>query len=219
MEQTKFIQEMKPQDKASSSYVHRKLQELPFVKKLNTSKYRSLKENTLTAINYNKTSEITSKLKNIDKKDIGAVQTFIKTVQARIQGKAFISPKYTDPRVSRYFFLLPLYKIDSKSIQIDTQAFWRLAKQCDNKIKPGQKNNNDLTLCLRTNVITTDGYAVPFIFKKTVVIHDESTKAPKTPKDFVDIVDDAKIWAVDPGISTIFTAVDSTEHERIRTTS
>ncbi|WP_461043427.1 hypothetical protein, partial [Streptomyces sundarbansensis] len=77
MEQKKFIQEMKPQDKASSSYVHRKLQELPFVK-LNTSKYRSLKENTLTAINSNKTLEITSKLKNIDKKDIDAVQTFIK---------------------------------------------------------------------------------------------------------------------------------------------
>ncbi|KAL4215254.1 hypothetical protein AB4K20DRAFT_1972830 [Rhizopus microsporus] len=219
MEQTKFIQEMKPQDKASSSYVHRKLQELPFVKKLNTSKYRSLKENTLTAINYNKTSEITSKLKNIDKKDIGAVQTFIKTVQARIQGKAFISPKYTDPRVSRYFFLLPLYKIDSKSIQIDTQAFWRLAKQCDNKIKPGQKNNNDLTLWYfnATRYLKLD---LTFqIVCKTVVIHDESTKAPKTPKDFVDIVDDAKIWAVDPGISTIFTAVDSTEHERIRTTS
>ncbi|ORE13953.1 hypothetical protein BCV71DRAFT_188247, partial [Rhizopus microsporus] len=30
---------------------------------------------------------------------------------------------------------------------------------------------------------------------------------------------DAEIWAVDPGISTIFTAIDSTEHERVRTTS
>ena len=38
MEQKKFIQEMKPQDKASSNYVHRKLQLLYFVKKLNTSK-------------------------------------------------------------------------------------------------------------------------------------------------------------------------------------
>ncbi|CEI98566.1 hypothetical protein RMCBS344292_12672 [Rhizopus microsporus] len=38
-------------------------------------------------------------------------------------------------------------------------------------------------------------------------------------KDFADIVDDAEIWAVYPGISTIFTAVDSTEHKRIRTTS
>ena len=80
MEQKKFIQDMKSQDKASSSHVHRKLQEFPFVKKLNTGKHRSLKENTLTAINYNKTLEITSKLKNIDKKDIDAVQTFIKTV-------------------------------------------------------------------------------------------------------------------------------------------
>ncbi|KAG1226604.1 hypothetical protein G6F68_006462 [Rhizopus microsporus] len=90
MEQKKFIQEIKPQDKASSSYVHRKLQELPFVKKLNTSKYRSLKENILTAINSNKSLEITSKLKNIDKKDIDAVQTFIKTVQTRIQDKTFM---------------------------------------------------------------------------------------------------------------------------------
>ncbi|ORE11411.1 hypothetical protein BCV72DRAFT_332249 [Rhizopus microsporus var. microsporus] len=43
MKQKKLIQEMKPQGKASSSYVYRKLQELPFVKKLSTSKYRSLK--------------------------------------------------------------------------------------------------------------------------------------------------------------------------------
>ncbi|CEG68571.1 hypothetical protein RMATCC62417_04808 [Rhizopus microsporus] len=129
MEQKKFIQEMKPQDKVSSSYVHRKLEELPFVKKLNTSRYRSLKENTLTAINSNKTLEITSKLKNIDKKNIDAVQTFIKTVQARIQDKTFMPLKYTDSRGSRYFSLLPLYKVDSKSIQIDAQSFWKLAKQ------------------------------------------------------------------------------------------
>ncbi|KAG1236477.1 hypothetical protein G6F67_001961 [Rhizopus microsporus] len=200
MEQTKFIQEMKPQDKASSSYVHRKLQELSFVKKLNTNKYRQLKEYTLAAINSNKALETTSKPNSIDKKDIDAVQTFIKTVQASIQYKTFMPLKYTDPRGSRYFSLLPLYKIDSKSYKTLESLHSR----------PNS---------LRTNVITTDGYAVPFIFKKTVVIHDESTKAPKTPKDFVDIVDDAKIWAVDPGISTIFTAVDSTEHERIRTTS
>ncbi|CEI91879.1 hypothetical protein RMCBS344292_06156 [Rhizopus microsporus] len=182
MEQKKFIQEMKPQDKASGSYVHRKFQELPFVKKLNAS----------------------NKLKNIDKKDIDAVQTFIKTVQARIQGKAFISLKYTDPRVLRYFSLLPLYKIDSKSIQIDAQAFWRLAKQCDNKIKPGYKRLESLT-----------SRSKKFAYK-TASIQDEPKREPKTPKDFADIVDDAEIWAVDPGISTIFTAVDSTEHERVR---
>ncbi|CEG83403.1 hypothetical protein RMATCC62417_17328 [Rhizopus microsporus] len=112
---------------------------LPFVKKLNTSKYRSLKENTLAAINSKRSLEITSKPKNIDKKDIDAVQNFIKTVQARIQDKAFMPLKYTDPRGPSYFSLLPLYKVDSKSIQIGAQSFWKLAKQCDNKIKPGQK--------------------------------------------------------------------------------
>ncbi|CEJ00443.1 hypothetical protein RMCBS344292_14498 [Rhizopus microsporus] len=66
-----------------------------------------------------------------------------------------------------------------------------------------------------TNVITTDGYAVSFMFKKTVSIQDEPRTEPKTPKDFADIVDDAEIWAVDPGISAIFTAVDSIEHERV----
>ncbi|CEG83052.1 hypothetical protein RMATCC62417_17028 [Rhizopus microsporus] len=71
--------------------------------------------------------------------------------------------------------------------------------------------------CHCRNVITTDGYAVSF--KKTVSIQDEPRREPKAPKDFANIVDDAEIWAVDPGISTIFTAVGSTEHERIRTTS
>ncbi|CEG79938.1 hypothetical protein RMATCC62417_14343 [Rhizopus microsporus] len=76
MEQKNFIQEMKPQDKASSSYIHRKLQELSFVKKLNTSKYISLKENTLTAINSNKALEITSRLRNIDKKGCRCCSNF-----------------------------------------------------------------------------------------------------------------------------------------------
>ncbi|CEI97429.1 hypothetical protein RMCBS344292_11561 [Rhizopus microsporus] len=221
MEQKKFIQEMKSQDKVSSSYAHRKLEELPFVKKLNASRYRSLKENTLTVINSNKALEITSKLKNIDKKNIDAVQTFIKTVQARIQDKTLVPLKHTNPRGSRYFSLLPLYKVDSKSIQIDAQSFWKLAKQCDNKIKPGYKTLESLTSRSKkfAKVITTDGYAVSFMFKKTVSIQGEPRKEPKTPKDFADIVDDAEIWAVDPGISTIFTAVDSTEHERVRTTS
>ncbi|ORE08773.1 hypothetical protein BCV72DRAFT_303445 [Rhizopus microsporus var. microsporus] len=63
-----------------------------------------------------------------------------------------------------------------------------------------------------------------FIFEQnkcchSVSIQDEPRREPKASKDFADIVDDAEIWAVDPGISTIFTAVDSTEHERIRTTS
>ena len=68
-------------------------------------------------------------------------------------------------------------------------------------------------------MITTDVYAISFMFKKTVSIQDKYKREPKTPKNSVDIVDDAEIWAVDPGISTIFTAVDSTEHERVRTTS
>ncbi|CEG63410.1 hypothetical protein RMATCC62417_00555 [Rhizopus microsporus] len=149
------------------------------------------------------------------------VQSFINTIQARIQDKTFMPLKYTDPRGSRYFSLLPLYKIDSKSIQIDGQAFWRLAKQCNNKIKLGYKTLESLTSRSKkfTNVITTNGYAVSFMFKKIVSIQDEPRRELKTPKDFVDIVDDAEIWAVDPGISTIFTAVDSTEHERVRTTS
>ncbi|KAG1174318.1 hypothetical protein G6F70_000895 [Rhizopus microsporus] len=128
---------------------------------------------------------------------------------------------YTAPRGSRYFSLLPLYKIDSKSIQVDAQSFWKLAKQCDNKIKPGYKPLESLNSRPKkfANVITTNGYALSFMFKKTVSFQDELKREPKTPKDFADIVDDAEIWAVDPGISTIFIAVDSTKHERIRTTS
>ncbi|ORE11852.1 hypothetical protein BCV72DRAFT_331870 [Rhizopus microsporus var. microsporus] len=192
IEQKKFIQEMKPQDKASSSYAHRKLQELPFVK--------NLKENALTVINSNKTLEITSKLRNIDKKDIDTVQIFIKTVQARTQVMAFIPLKYTDPRGSRYFSLLPLYKADPKSIQIDAQSFWKLAKQCDNEIKRGQKSYKafeSLSSCSKKNMIITDGYAISFMFKKSVSIQDEPRSEPKAPKEFVDIVDDADIWTVD----------------------
>ncbi|ORE08972.1 hypothetical protein BCV72DRAFT_202452, partial [Rhizopus microsporus var. microsporus] len=61
--------------------------------KPNTSKYILLKESTLTAINSNKAMKVTSKLRNIDKKNIDAVQNFIKIVQARIQDKTFMPLK------------------------------------------------------------------------------------------------------------------------------
>ncbi|CEI88761.1 hypothetical protein RMCBS344292_03139 [Rhizopus microsporus] len=57
------------------------------------------------------------------------------------------------------------------------------------------------------------------MFKKTASIQNELRREPKAPKDFADIVGNVEVWAVDPGISTIFTAVDSTGHERVRTTS
>ncbi|PHZ16467.1 uncharacterized protein RHIMIDRAFT_266181, partial [Rhizopus microsporus ATCC 52813] len=41
--------------------------------------------------------------------------------------------------------------------------------------------------CHCRNVITTDGYAVSFVFKKTVSIQDEPRREPKAPKDFADI--------------------------------
>ncbi|ORE07552.1 hypothetical protein BCV72DRAFT_304532 [Rhizopus microsporus var. microsporus] len=53
------------------------------------------------------------------------------------------------------------------------------------------------------------------MFKITVSIQGEPRREPKTPKDFADIVDDAEIWAVDPGISVIFTAVDSTGQKHL----
>ncbi|PHZ10819.1 uncharacterized protein RHIMIDRAFT_244703 [Rhizopus microsporus ATCC 52813] len=219
MEQKNFVQELKHQDKASSSYVHRKLQELPFVKKLNTSKYISLKENTLTAINSNKPLEITSRLKNIDKRDIDAVQSFIKTVQARIQDKTFMPLKYTKSRGSRYFSLFSLYRIDSKnqtrSKNDNYLTLWYFNVFDFSKI--GYKTLDSLTSRPKklVNVITTNGYAVSFMFKKVVAIHDEPRREPKTPKDFADIADDTEIWAVDPDISATFTAVDSTEHALI----
>ncbi|CEG73012.1 hypothetical protein RMATCC62417_08478 [Rhizopus microsporus] len=95
-----------------------------FCQEIKYKKVQIIKGKHLDRYQFNKSLEVTSKLKNIDKKDIDAVQTFIKTVQ----DKTFMPLKYTDPRGSRYFSLLPLYKSDSKSIQIDAQSFWKLAK-------------------------------------------------------------------------------------------
>jgi hypothetical protein len=45
-----------------------------------------------------------------------------------------------------FFSIAPIYSVQTKSIQIDAQAFWRLAKQCGIPNYPkGKKTESDLT--------------------------------------------------------------------------
>jgi hypothetical protein len=61
------------------------------------------------------------------------------------------------------------------------------------------------------------------MFKKTSSRNTETIKIKKTPMDFKsDIENDAVVWGVDPGVTNVFTAVDSSscnKPERIRLTS
>ncbi|ORE03854.1 hypothetical protein BCV72DRAFT_314262, partial [Rhizopus microsporus var. microsporus] len=216
MEKKKFIQEMKPQGKASISYVHRKLQKLPFVKKLNTSKYRLLKKNILITINSNKTLEILIKRISMLFKPLSK--------QYKTRPSCFSNTLALEDQDTFLYF--PCTRLIPRVYRLTLKSFGDLPSNV-NKIKPSQKNDNDLTLWY-FNVFDFSkiGYktleSLTSRLKKlayTVAIQDEPRREPKTPKDSADSVDDAEIWAADPGIPSIFTAVDSTEHKRIRTTT
>ncbi|GAA5800247.1 hypothetical protein HPULCUR_005672 [Helicostylum pulchrum] len=75
------------------------------------------------------------------------------------------------------------------------------------------------------NIIQTNGHSVEFTFKKKAAKKSQS-KATKglTPKDFENEVknNEAVVWGADPGVTEIYTAVDSgctQDKERIRKTS
>ncbi|KAI8977177.1 hypothetical protein BDF20DRAFT_873399 [Mycotypha africana] len=70
-----------------------------------------------------------------------------------------------------------------------------------------------------SNVMVTDGYTVSFLcqrIKKRASSNDHSKKPP----DFAeDINVGCTVWAVDPGVTDIITAVNSSDTERLRTAS
>ncbi|KAI9263631.1 hypothetical protein EDC94DRAFT_670893 [Helicostylum pulchrum] len=151
------------------------------------------------------------------------IKSFIQDTQKNIQENNFKPMKYTDPRDSRTFSLLPLYDCVSKSIQIDKQAFLRVIKTSTKKTNiPKNPTENDIT---DLNIIQTNGHSVEFTFKKKAAKKSQS-KATKglTPKDFENEVknNEAVVWGADPGVTEIYTAVDSgctQDKERIRKTS
>ncbi len=74
---------------------------------------------------------------------VSVVQNFIDTVKTRIQDGTFTPAKYTDKRGCLAFFpIAPIYSVQTKSIQIDAQAFWRLVNNVAYQItSKGRKPN------------------------------------------------------------------------------
>lgn len=139
-----YIMEETPLKVASKSYVYRKLKDLSFTKTLNRRSFKSLQEQVLESINTNTTLVLGKKLKKLEP-HLSAILKFVEIVQSRIKDNTFTPTKYTDQRGYRYFTLLPIYTFAMKSVQIDAQAFWRLAKQCNIEgYKKGPKTESDL---------------------------------------------------------------------------
>ena len=124
-----FITENEPQTTATPGYVYRNLKDIEGVSKLNQRVFRSLKEGVLEAINSNKPLQLSKKLQQVRQDDLEKIRTFIITTQWQIKEKKFNPPKYTDPKGSRMFTLLPLYDCKAKTVQIDAQTFWKVVKK------------------------------------------------------------------------------------------
>ncbi|CEP08292.1 hypothetical protein [Parasitella parasitica] len=197
--------ENEPSTVASKGFVYRKLQEIQFVQSLNRKRFRSLQEKVLQSINSSETFVPGKKLSSLTLQQISILQQFIDTVKARIEDRTFFPAKCTDPR--------------------DAQALWRLVKQSNVPwYRPGAKTETDLTdayhdlfrfskLGFRTRESLSTGIllrnSTDLVLKKT------EGYVEKKPSDFInDIQLGCQIFAIDPGIRDITTAVDQSGRER-----
>ncbi|EIE86438.1 hypothetical protein RO3G_11149 [Rhizopus delemar RA 99-880] len=111
------------------------LKSIEGVTHLNAKDYKISKEAVLVSINSNKLLEISKKFEKLHVDDLKKGKTFIKDTQKEIQDR------------SRIFSLLSLYSYKSKPVQIDEQAFWKIAKFFikDKESIPKKATDNDLT--------------------------------------------------------------------------
>jgi hypothetical protein len=152
-----YIMENTPSKVASKAYVYRKLNKIQFVRNLNRRQFKSLQEKTLQSINSDKAFDPGKKLAKLTSQDVSIIQAFIKTVKERIKDGTFLPSKYTDPRGCRLFSLAPIYAVQNKAVQIDTQAFWKLIKEFN---VPGYHTGK------KTEAELTDFYYKLFKFSK-----------------------------------------------------
>ncbi|RCH81488.1 hypothetical protein CU097_002475, partial [Rhizopus azygosporus] len=141
-------------------------------------------------------------------------------VNAANLGRRFFLPS------SHAIYVLELdHKIRRKTVQEGELPFILTRKKAESDLtdfyyhlfnftKLGFRTRDSLTGGKKKfkNVITTDGYSISFLFTRTVKRYLATTK---NPSDFIDdIRNGCDIWGVDPGVSTILTAVDTSGRQR-----
>ncbi|GAA5806685.1 hypothetical protein MFLAVUS_000033 [Mucor flavus] len=140
-----YIMEETQTTVASKTYVYRKLKEIAFTSTLNRKTFKSLQEIVLQCINSKVPLVLGEKLKKLEA-HLPALLKFVTNVQSRIEDGTFKPTKYTDQRGYRFFTILPTYTFETKAIQIDAQAFWRLVKQSGvGNYTTGAKDESDLS--------------------------------------------------------------------------
>ncbi|KAI8997012.1 hypothetical protein BDB01DRAFT_830637 [Pilobolus umbonatus] len=184
---------------ASKAYVYRKLKELPFVASLNRRRFNCLQEAVQSSINGDKPLIFGEKLQVIQE-HMPLVSTSVSTVTSRIEDKTFCPTKHTDRRgsISKLFG--------------DWQKSQKLKDICQGQ-KPMSNSLRSITSFLISPKLTLNTqdklYRRQKVFSNVINTDCYSHHLPLKPSDLQkDIDNGCQVWAVDPGISTVFTMVD-----------
>ncbi|KAI7898956.1 uncharacterized protein BX663DRAFT_489525 [Cokeromyces recurvatus] len=207
-----YIMEEKLVTVASKLYINRRLKELTFTSILNRRSFKSLQEQVLQSINSNVPLILGRKLSKA-KLHLPALETLVTSVKSRIADETFTCEKFTNKRGYRVFTLLPIYSFKTKLVQIDATAFWRLVKESNIENYPkSTKIEPDL---LGFYYKLFDFSKLGFRSRKESFTRKKAVQAKKQPADFLeDIENGCIVWRVDPGVNTIFTAVDTPGRQR-----
>jgi hypothetical protein len=111
----------RPQAFVTKAYIFRKLNELDQAAKLAKRAFRSLQEAVLISINSETPLVLGSKLQRYEETgEVGLFKAFIEETSTQIKEGIFAPAKYTDPRGSRWFLLLPIHDYVPKNVTIDS---------------------------------------------------------------------------------------------------
>ena len=258
------IRDSIPQDKASKAFVYRNVRELINTKSFPRKFVKTIEHHVLEAINIQSgkpsfisrsfsqqkyirsNSKTKSKQKRSSRQDLSDeektdIDAFVIKTREDIKNKTFLPEKFTDPRGSRFFTMVPIQAMQTRYIPLNLQSFVKILN--DKKLIKNIKGRTMSELCLEvfnlrrigfhtsdslngtettpgfTGALRTDGHGIDFIFDRPKPKYQE----PLTPNEAAKLirVDSAVIWGVDPGQREVFVACDgtTTESHRVRRTS
>ncbi|KAL0073024.1 hypothetical protein J3Q64DRAFT_1702559 [Phycomyces blakesleeanus] len=185
----------------------------PIDSKPNTlNQSNSFREHVLISINSNQPLILGKKIQKIQTHKT-TVSNFVNTVEARIKDSPFCTVK--------------------RSVQIDAQTFWRLAKESGIEDYPKSSKNEEMLsdfyyklfdfskIGFRAresisigrkifkNAVYSDGYSISFLFSRVSKKSNYNATQKKVVRFLNEIEDRCQVWVLDHGITAVLQCKES----------
>ncbi|GAB5585820.1 hypothetical protein Unana1_00720 [Umbelopsis nana] len=130
MDNVVHILEPDPQNFASKGYIHRTLQEILAGTLVPKNALPSLNAAVHTAINGSTTLPYSRRIQHsaiLPKRDL--VENFVNTTVRELESNTFRPEKYTDPKGSRKFSLLPIFSMQAGHIALNKETLHTILRR------------------------------------------------------------------------------------------